>query len=555
MRSYTKLYALIALTIAACADKAYDPDSPAIDPNAPRVHITSPERGTIAGDVHSVTVTGTASDDSGEVAGVTVNGVNAPVDSFGNFSVDVPVAAGTNLLHAEATDRQGNVGQESRAVVAGPMATLDRFIPDAITATISSETIDAIARGTETYLKSGDLVSALSGMNPVVDAGSTAGMPDCLYGQASITSFTMADADIVMSPVNGGIYLSAELVSPHIGMHLQWAVACADGSRDIGINASRVLVQGTLKIGVAGNKFDIEMVNQNVQIEGFDLDLGGVPGDIVDMLSLDTAMGPILGWATEKFVVPMLGNKLDAMANDTHEVQVLGSTLQIATTPSQVDFTPEGGMLLMNTSLRAKGDTGSFVYVANTLPDMDMSQGFQLAVADDAANQLLTSLYSAKGLDGTFDLTTGTYGEVGQLFDTVQLETKVPPFVDASGDKLVMTVGDMLASFELAGSPVTRVAINAQVALKVVEGADGKLRFDVGTPTTYVDVLDEAIEGSNQLSNAQFEAIVSFALGRIVQVGSGSLGAVPLPSFGGVGVTDLSIESQYGYLIVAGDVQ
>ena len=39
-----------SLLVAAC-DNAYDPDAPAIDPNAPKVHITSPERGTFAGAV------------------------------------------------------------------------------------------------------------------------------------------------------------------------------------------------------------------------------------------------------------------------------------------------------------------------------------------------------------------------------------------------------------------------------------------------------------------------------------------------------------------------
>ena len=82
------------------------------------------------------------------------------------------------------------------------------------------------------------------------------------------------------------------------------------------------------------------------------------------------------------------------------------------------------------------------MFVGNTIPTMDMSQGFQLALADDAANQLLTSVWSADGLDGMFDLKTGEYGSVGQLFDAVELEAKVPPFVDASTDHLILTVGD-----------------------------------------------------------------------------------------------------------------
>ena len=32
--------------LTACSDQPYDPDAPAIDPNAPSVHIASPARGT-----------------------------------------------------------------------------------------------------------------------------------------------------------------------------------------------------------------------------------------------------------------------------------------------------------------------------------------------------------------------------------------------------------------------------------------------------------------------------------------------------------------------------
>ena len=543
---------LIALTaLTACADNAYDPDAPAIDPTAPRVHITSPARGTIAGDITTLTVKGTATDDSGEIASVTVNDVAATVDANGNWTAQVELAAGTNLLHAIAADKQGNTGKESRAVVAGPMATLARQVPDAITATLSAQTFDAIGRGAAGYIESGNLMSAVQGMNPVVDVG---GGPDCLYGQASITSLSVGGADIFLAPQAGGIFLAGELTNVRVGLHLQYAVSCLDGSRDVVVSAQKVSVQGNLKVGIVGRDFDIQLENQNVQITGFDVDLGGVPGEIVDLLSLDTAMGPVLGWATERFVVPML-NKSLAGLNETKTIDVLGTQVDIDVKPSQIDFTNEGGKVLLHTSLRAKADSGNFVFVPNTLPTMDMSHGFQLAVADDAANQLLTSLWSAKGLDKTLELNTGSYGDIGQLYDSVQLEVKVPPYVQATDGALALTVGDMIGSFKLGGSVVTQVAINAQVELKVVNGSDGKLRFDIGTPTVYVDVIDEAIEGSNQLSNAEFEAIASFALSRIVAVGSGTVGAIPLPSVGGVAITTLQIEQQHGYLIVGGEVQ
>ncbi len=556
MRNVSKLFAIIAAvgvgSLGAC-DNPYDPDAAAIDPDAPRVHITTPEMGTIAGQVGTVTVTGTVSDESG-VAKVLVNDTVASLAPDGTFTATVPVHAGTNLLHAVATDKQGNVGKETRAVVAGPQATLDRKITNGITATISAQTIDTIANGVAGFVQNGDLTAAVAPMNPVIDAGSNMGQPDCLYGQARITSMDVATADVVMAPQNGGIFLSAELSNVKVGMHLQWAVACADGSRDITIAASKISVQGLLRLGVAGGKFDINLDDQNVDITGFDLDLGGVPGQIVDMLHIDSAMGPILGFATERFVVPMMNKTLNGL-NDTKTIDVFGRTIDIDIKPQDIQFTPEGGMVLLNTTMRAQGDSGSFVFVGNTTPVMDMSHGFQLAVADDAANQLLTSVWSAKGLDGMFDLKTGSYGTIGQLYDQVQIETKVPPFVDAGGDHLVLTIGDMVGSFKLHDAVQTQVAINAEVALEVTNDADGALRFNVGEPTAYIDVLDSGIESANVLSNAEFEEIVSFALSRVVAVGSGTLGAVPLPSFGGVSVTSLSIDEQFGYLIVNGEVQ
>ncbi|HEY5945747.1 MAG TPA: Ig-like domain-containing protein, partial [Kofleriaceae bacterium] len=266
MRQF-KLLARIALvaSFAGCADNAYDPDAPAIDPNAPRVHITSPARGTIAGDVQTITVTGTASDDSGVIDSVIVNDVVAQVAADGTWTAQVKVVPGTNLLHAIAKDKQGNEGKESRAVVAGPEATLARQVPDAITATLSAQTFDAIGRGAAGFIKGGNLMSLVQGMNPVVDAGDG---PDCLYAQASITSMTVGDADILMAPQIGGVFMSGELTNVRVGMHLQWAVSCLDGSRDIVISEQKVSVQGLLRVGIVGRDFDIGDAAEEVDTLG-----------------------------------------------------------------------------------------------------------------------------------------------------------------------------------------------------------------------------------------------------------------------------------------------
>jgi hypothetical protein len=546
--------ALLAGT--GCADHPYTGgDGPAVDPNAPVVHILTPDRGAIAGAVSTVTVTGTATDDVG-VTSLTINGVAATVGSDGTFSVAVPVVAGTNLLHAIASDAAGNQGTESRSVVAGPMSPIATQVKNAITASLSAETFDAIGRGAAGYIQGADLEALISPSNPVYEAGEPDG-PDCLYGQASITSISVGNTTIGLVPQAGGLALDAEIDSLNIGMHLDYAAACIDGSRDITVSATHVSVTGNAAIGVTAGQFAIAFDDPNVTLTGFDLELGGIPGDVVDLLDLNDALGPIIGWAAEKFVTPMLNTSLSGL-NNTKTVSVLGATIDINVAPSNIDFTSDGAIVELDTSLRAEGDASSpgFVNVAQTTPAMDMSQGFQVAVAANAANQMLASLWAAKGLDQTLDLKTGPYGDVGTLYDSVNISALAPPYIDASGQGLKLTVGDLMATFSLGGEAVTKIAINAQVDVKVTsDPTTGAMRLDVGNPTTYVDILDDGVMGANQLSSSQFEALVSFALSRVIAVGSGSVGAIPLPAVGGVMMTDLAIGEQTGYLVVQGDVQ
>jgi hypothetical protein len=537
--------------LTACTDNPYDPDAPAVDPGAPRVHITTPARGTFAGDVAALTVTGTATDDRG-IRALQVNGVDAALDAAGHWTAIIPVTAGTQLIHVVAQDADGNVGKESRAVVVGPTRPVATAVPRAITAALSAQTFDAIGHGITGLLRTGDLQAVIAPLNPVLDID---GGPDCAYAQGAITRMSVGGASTVsMTPRRGGLALDIELDQVALGMHLAYALACFDGSTEVAVTASRVKVTGMLEIGVAGGELDIKLVDQRVQLTGLVLDLSGLSGELIRYLHLDTALGPVLGLVAEQLVVPLLNTAL-AKLNDTRTIDVLGTPVDLTLAPARISFEAAGAVIELDTTLRARGDAASpgYVYVANQ-PAPAAGRGFQLAVADDAVNQLLGSMWAARGLDLAVDLKTGSYGQIGQLYDRVELATGVPPFVDASGDALRLTLGDLVATFKNGASIATQVAVSAELAVKVVAGPGGAPRLDIGTPTTYVDILDEHVDGANALSNAQFELITSFALARVLAVGSGSVAAIPLPAAGGVAVHDLAIAPATGYLVIDGNV-
>jgi Glucodextranase, domain B len=544
---------VLGCALTGCSDQPFDPGPPAVDPLAPSVHITSPALGTFAGDVTTLVVRGTATDDTA-VASVEVNGVAAAVAADGTWSATVPVTSGTQLLHAIARDAQGNAGKESRAVVAGPLQPIASAVPEAITATMTAQTFDAIGRGVTGYLKTGDLEALVAPQNPIVNVN-----PDSTnnFLRAEVTGLSVGDATTVaLVPRDGGLALDVELDHVAVQVHLAYSVLGAPGSRDVTVAASHIKVTGNLNVGVAGNAFDIKLADQHVEVTGFDVNLGGLPGAVIDVLHLDTLLGPIIGLAIEKLVVPVLNTALGGL-NQTQTVDVLGTKVDVKVSPAQVTFDSHGAIIELDTMLRAQGDASSpgYVYLANLTPTMATDRGFQLAIADDAANQLLGSYWAAKGMDLGFDLTTGSYGEIGRLYDRVELSAKVPPYIDARGGALKLTIGDLVATFKNGDAIATQVAVSAEVEIKVVTAADGTPRLDVGSPTAYVDVLDEHVDGANALSNAQFEAITSFALARVIAFGSGAVGAIPLPSFGGVGLHDVGIAEQSGYVIVEGEVQ
>jgi hypothetical protein len=549
----TATLGLAGAALSGCADHPYDPGAPAVDPTAPRVHILAPARGAFAGSVQTLTITGTAADDTG-VAAVQVNGVAATLAGDGSWTATIPVSPGTQLIHAVARDAQGNVGKESRAVVVGPLQPLAAPVPRAIAAAMSAQTFAAIGRGITGFLQAGDLAAAVAPLNPVIDAG---GGPDCNYVQAAITRLSAGSASsVTLLPEPGGLALDVELDRVALGMHLAYSVLCLDGASDLTITASHIKVTGLLGVGVKAGGFDIALTGQNVQLTGVHIDLSGLPGEVIGWLDLDHALASVAGWAARQLVVPALNSALGSL-DDTRTVNVLGTPVDIHLAPAHVAFDASGAVIELDTVLRAQGDAGApgYVFLPGEEPAMSTDRGFALAIADDAANQLLTSLWAARGLDHGFDLTTGSYGDIGTLYDRVELSAAVPPFVAASGGALRLTIGDLIASFQNGDALATQIAISAEVDIKVVTDASGRPRLDVGTPTTYVDVLDDHVSGANVLSNAQFEVIASFALARVIAIGSGAIGAIPLPSLGGVAVTDLAIAEKTGYLVVHGDVQ
>lgn len=537
------LFAL-AIALAGCTVDSVD-DAPAFDHDAPRVRIETPARGTAAGDVTHVLVTGTVSDDSGSVASLTVNGVAAVLGDDGSWAADVPVVAGTNLLRAIATDAQHNRGELTRAVSVGPTVTLGQRVTSGVQTTVSAQSLGALGRDAASFIAAGGLMPVAADMNPVV----TARTSDCQYATASITSLTVGDADVRLEPATGGIAVTTVVDNAVIGTHLAWMDSCTAGMTDATLTAQRVVVHGVLTVGIAGNGLAVHLEEPSVEITGFDPQLPDVPASIVQMLALDSAAGSVVRGLSERLIVPLATQPIATLAT-SRTIDVGGALVDVGVTPTHVSFTPDGGVITLDTLLRAHGDRGSFVMIPNAAPPAAAQGGLDLVVADDAANQLLASVWSAGGFDRTISLDGGAYPAIRKFYDTAELHLAAPPFVDASGSPLQLTVGDWLFTFKLGHAFGVTAAVHAKNALYVTADAGGSLRMAVSTPAVDVDI----IEGGEAMTKAEYDAIKSFAQGRVQALTSAALAGIPLPALGKATLPTPWVDAQAGYLRVAGDV-
>lgn len=539
---------LAVLLAAACGAGPADFKEP------PGLTVTSPARSLVRTSPGMVTVTGTVAPGAtgAAVRQVLVNNVPATVAADGSFQADVQVKAGATLLHTVAIDEDGGEATDTRSVQAGELRAMNSQVDDGMSATISSEAFAAIARAAGNFMKSTDFGPLLAPANPMVDVGTVNGQPDCLYAQADVLDVNLANAKLALVPVQGGLDFTAEVDGLDVPAHARYAVACANGQSDLRVTATRVVVHGTLLVTPAGAAgFKTELVGEEVQVTGFHLDASGVPGSVVDMLHLDSAIGWIVARGATMFMEPMLNKALGALAGPK-TVEVAGHRVTLEVTPSDISFDPSGGLVVLNTRMGIAGSETApgYVFTDNGAAPSDVAPGFQLGLADDAANELLAGVTAVGMLNLSMPAAGGS-------FDATRMTATVPPMIsaDPSDGKMRVVVGDLMMDFMLGDKVEARAAVNVKLDLAVTPSNNGYgLALALGKPQIFVDVLPE-VENQTHYTSRDLSNLVVAPVNEQIKSMSALLGQIPLPAVAGVQLRNVSISGKHGYVLVGGTLE
>jgi hypothetical protein len=514
--------------------------------------VTSPARSLIQDHAGKVTVTGTVAPNPAgtPISKVSVNNVVATVNTDGTFSIDVDVKPGALLLHTEAVDLDGGKATDTRSVEAGQLRAPTSKIENAVTTALSKEAFAKIAGAAGPLIKGLDVKPMLAPMQPMVHSGDEDG-PDCLYGQLFIEDVHMQNVVINLTPVTGGLQFRAEITGLDVPGHMSYKVACLGGTDNTDIKASKVVIGGTLLVSPDGmNGFNTDLANPTVNVTGLDISSGGVPGAILDIIPLDSAIQFILPKVAGMVMKPMMNQALGALAGPK-TIDILGKHLTVEVAPSDISFTNDSGLVTLDMQMSIGGaEAAKFIFTDNGIPDMNPGTGMQLGIADDLANSMLSQFVAI----GMLNL---AIPETGGSFDGAAMAMTSPPMIsaDPADGKMRLVLPDMMATFTNGGTPVAKAAINATVDLQI-QPANGGFGVGIvlGTPTINVDVLDD-IANVTHYTNEDLETSVKIGLDAQIASITALLGGIPLPAMAGIQMKDMSVTGSDGYVMVKGALQ
>lgn len=542
----TSLAGLAVLT-SACTDDRPTPKLP------PELKVLAPTRGTLQGGLSSVQVTGIVSPNpETEVAveRVEVNGVPAQVAVDGSFTATIPLKSGTNMIKTVAVGTDGAEQTDTRALVTGEMMPLHSAVDNALSAGLSKAAFTKLGTVAGDAIAAADLSALLMPMNPVVAKGLSNGEEDCLYGKVNVRpGVDVGDANLQFTPTTAGLTMDVMLDRVVAPLHARYAAACLDGDTDITIRATQMRIRGNLGVTVSGGRVHVTLQNPMITMTGFDLQASGLPGAVLDLLDLDQEIGNIMADATEKMVGPMVEKAIEGVKVGEQHVNVLGKDLGIDIAPVAVHFDPQGADLILDTSMivGAAPASTTFVYTDNQTPPTRTNAGVEVAVADDAINQVLAGFWAAGAFEQTIVKDLG-------IADAVVVHAMLPPVASTSTDGFLhLSIGDLLLTMTKNGQPTTTLALNVDVALKAEPASwdPTVMKLSLGLPTLSTDVIEDTTGIDRESLDHLLPTMVQAQLDGFGPI----LNAIPLPAVAGIRPVDVQVGGSTGYIRVSAGLQ
>ncbi len=515
------------------------------DMSGPMVHVTKVTEGS------TLTLQGYVEDPSG-VKSVTVNGTAMTLGAGNTFNMSIANASYVTFV---STD---NINKVRTQKFARPSVN----VADSISLRINRNGLDFITEEVENVLESAALGRLLAGMNPM--------KKECLLGncyEINVNDASLDTAELnlaIQSAGDGTLGVSGSMtgvwadyalvIDPLIG----WT-STIDGEA----TASTANFTATAKVGVAsGNKVNVSISNLSLSLGTLSANVGILPSWLVSPFL--NAFKGIVEWILAEQLKQILPAKMAEMV-DTFPSSLLiefnGAQLKPAILPSII-ATPNNGMnislgaRLSNVTTTGPKVVGSVwkdmgvVPTATNVSPKGVTKDIGIVMSQNMINQALAAATASGMLN--ISLTENDLpglGDTGGVNATDNLRVRLIPASAPTLELVKSTKG--LATFRMQDLYLALDAtVDSTNTLKLVMGAtiDVEATADlgvvdnnalaiefVGTPRVKIRSIDKA--STLILSESLAQAFMDELTPKVLPVVMGMLGAIPLPSFEGYGLS------------------
>lgn len=538
------------------ADSDSDPGVVLVtDPEAPHLVVEAPERGTII-DGDTVFVSGRVTETSSAVKNVLVNGRAVGIASDGSFEAAVTLPPGITLIQTVATSVDDHVAADVRAVLGGTLVEPNTAVAAGVTAHIGPRAIDGMADKVAEMARALNLTSLATSQNPIVSTGS-----GCNSAQIRVESISRSSIAVGAAAVNGGIDTGAHVRGLVVRGRVYFRALCISASTSWTISSDVFGMRGMFAPSLSGGGIRVGLSNLQAGFSGFRLGIGGVPGFITDLFA-----GAVRDWLARtlrdriaQIVPPQVNSLLRDFVADSVSVSQLGKTITTSIYPTSMTWSIVGGSIALRTSSAVAGSAGvPYVSTPRMRPTAAtmVSSDLRVAVADDAANQLLSAVWASGALEAMVSPTISDQLDdlgIDNEFSGAVIDLSLPPVADfdeATGTARI-SIGDLVIDpLDALGQSAGAIVVSAEVDLVAVTAADGRLQIAARPPRLIFQALDEGsaeildVEAAGMIARAATEQLAT-ELGRLLET-------LPVPGLPGVVLKDVGMAPIEGYLVMGG---
>ncbi|RME86945.1 MAG: hypothetical protein D6785_02605 [Planctomycetota bacterium] len=547
---------------------------------APTIEITEPGRGKYFTNTDTtVTVKGKVQDPKYAITSLKVAGTSLAVPQNGQFSTQVNLKPGLNILWATAKNSEGGRSISVVSVLQGDYRKDTLLIPNAAWVQVSQKGLEKVKQKTLPMLTTLDVEQSLRNLNPLYSGS----IP--LVGSANVDLQILkyTNPDILFKLNQGYMDVTVTLSNLDVKAKAYGKIFGISYSLIGNTGASKVTLSAKVYLSVQNGKLNASFQNTNVLLEGFYFTFPNSNFlNFFAKLAKNIIKKKIIQ-AVKSTIEQKLPGFLSDMFNNLKKPitkKILGKDLEMTFVPQNANITPSAISVQMDSNVRVIGASslfqapGSF-YTPSYPPTLTIgaTSDFTASLNDDYLNRVLYTAWQAGLLEMTIDdaflskmssssssftssiklnggLILKFYPELASHInntDPLSLEIKafLPPIVQMAGnpDLLKASAGEIEIGFIIHQGALKRTVMKVRAHISMTVSAsvsNGQLSIQfIGRPSVFGDVTEEPMM---DIDESKVELLLNVVVPIMMPQLLKSIQGIQLPTLLGISIGQVTMQ-------------